>query len=313
MTVARLTLLLPPAQRFAGVALPASQAKVLGRADRRRLESGEAAQLQRHFHLVPNRWAAAPLTRLLDAGEDDARQSAWLRADPAYIRPDINGARLLGIGASLGIDQSDVDALLPALRPLFGDSGFPLDAPVPGRWYLRLPREAKLPAFASPDEALGDDVFEHIPDAPEARRWRVLSSEAQVVLHNHPWNALRLAQGKPAVNSLWFWGAGVLPDFVRTPFRQVRSRDPLLQALAGAAGIASGNEGEMQEVDALVDLRHLRMLEALVADAIAPLLAAVNKGELQSLVLDFEDGAVFTLRQNQRWRFWRRPWSKLEA
>ena len=86
-----------------------------------------------------------------------------------------------------------------------------------------------------------------------------------------------------------------------------------MQALAGAAGIASGNEGEMQEVDALVDLRHLRMLEALVADAIAPLLAAVNKGELQSLVLDFEDGAVFTLRQNQRWRFWRRPWSKLEA
>src|SRR5690606_2381672 len=132
---------------------------------------------------VPRRLPAAPLTRLLDAGKHDAGLSAWLRADPAYIHPDINGARLLAIGDALGIEQADLDAFLPALRPLFGDAGFPLDAPRPGRWYLRLPREAKLPAFASPDDALGDDLFEHDgfdgAAAPEARRWRVLASEAQ--------------------------------------------------------------------------------------------------------------------------------------
>ena len=312
MTVARLTLLLPPAQRFAGVALPASQAKVLGRADRRRLESGEAAQLQRHFHLVPNRWAAAPLTRLLDAGEDDARQSAWLRADPAYIRPDINGARLLGIGASLGIDQSDVDALLPALRPLFGDSGFPLDAPVPGRWYLRLPREAKLPAFASSDEALGDDVFEHIPDAPEARRWRVLSSEAQVVLHNHPHNAARLAAGKVPINSLWFWGGGVLPDSVRSDSLTIASNDPQLQGLARI-----GNFDAMPldrffdfDADALIDLRAVRDPHATLQRWLLPALSSSTKREV---VLDFADGQIFALHPSQRWRFWRRPLASLAA
>ena len=35
-------------------------------------------------------------------------------------------------------------------------------------------------------------------------------------------------------------------------------------------------------------------------------LEAVRKRELQSLTLDFEDGAIFHLRRDQRWRFWRR-------
>ena len=77
------------------------------------------------------------------------RSSAWLRADPAYVRPDINGARLLAYGDALALTQAERDALLRPLQPLFGDAGFPIDAPTPSRWYLRLPREAKLPAFAA--------------------------------------------------------------------------------------------------------------------------------------------------------------------
>ncbi len=96
--MARLTLLLPAASRFAGIALPPALARALGRADRAQAEAGEQALLARHFDLLPRGWPAAALTRLLDAGADDARDGAWLRVDPAHIRPDINGARLLGIG-----------------------------------------------------------------------------------------------------------------------------------------------------------------------------------------------------------------------
>ena len=48
-----------------------------------------------------------------------------------------------------------------------------------------------------------------------AERWRALLNESQIVLHNHPINAVREARGAVAVNSLWFWGAGTLPDSVR--------------------------------------------------------------------------------------------------
>ena len=124
-----------------------------------------------------------------------------------------------------------------ALCPLFGDAGFTLDAAHPSRWYLRLPREARLPGFASPEAALGEDVFEHDAFATagndaDARRWRVLASEAQVLLHNHPHNAARAAAGRVPINALWFWGGGVLPDAIAGAAPTLYSDDPLLHGIA---------------------------------------------------------------------------------
>ena len=302
----RLTLLLPATTRFAGAALPQVLARALGRADCLAHEAGDDAQLARHFQLLPKRWAPAALTRVVDGGIEDAGLSCWLRADPAYIRPDINGARLLATGDTLGIDADDVDALLPALRPLFGDAGFTLDAPHPGRWYLRLPRESKLPDFATPAQALGEDVFEHIPGGAEARRWRVLSSEAQVVLHNHPHNAARAARGKPPINSLWFWGGGVLPDHVTSTTPTLYSDDPLLQGLAHVAKLMPMPLNAFNDftADALVDLRMQRNPRALLDAWMLPAAASAPHREV---VFDFADGPTFMLQSAQRWRFWRSP------
>ncbi len=305
--MARLTLLLPPAARFAGLVLSPALAKALACADRVLAEGGEPALLARHFDLRPRGWPAAALTRLLDAGEGEARGASWLRADPAHIRPDINGARLLGVGANLGLDQADVAALLPALRPLFGDAGFALDAPHPSRWYLRLSAGTPLPAFAAPDEALGDDVFDHAQRGDAARRWRALESEVQILLHNHPHNAARLAAGRVPVNALWFWGGGDLPDAVSAAVPTVYSDDP---AVLGAARL-----GKLQgmplpvfdqiEGDALVDLRGQRDVRALLERWLAP---AAARGEA---TFDFADGVVLRLHPSQRWRFWRRPLAAL--
>ena len=168
------TFLLPARVRFGGQALSPAFAKALGRADRDGVDAGERAQLTRHFELLPRGWPVAAITRAFDA--NDAPLGAWLRADPAYVQPYINGARLLACGDALQLEQADADAFLSVLRPLFGDSGMPIDAPRPARWYLRLPREAKLPTMASPADALGADLFDHLPEGPEGRRWRALLS-----------------------------------------------------------------------------------------------------------------------------------------
>jgi hypothetical protein len=306
--VSRLTLLLPALSRFAGQALPDALGKALARADRTQADAGEAAQLLRHLRPLPARWPQAALTRLLDTGEDDARAAQWLRADPAHIRPDINGARLLGIGRNLGIEQADVDALLPALRPLFGDAGFVLDAPHPQRWYLRLPRGSTVPEFASPDTALGDDVFQHRAEGVDARRWRVLESEVQIVLHNHPHNAARLEQGRVPINTLWFWSAGVLPDSLASDSVTVFSDDPVVQGAARLGKIACMPLADFQRdmPDALIDLRHQRDVRSLLQDWMLPACTADAQ-------FDFADGASFTLIRGQRWRFWRRPLARLTA
>lgn len=303
--MASATLLLPERARFGGQRLRPDLAKAFGRAE---FEPDAGEPLSRVFDILPRGWPVAAVTRQRDAG--DATGNAWLRADPAHIRPDINGARLLAYGAALALTPQESAELLRPLRPLFGDAGFPIDAPTPSRWYLRLPREAKLPAFASPDEALGADLFEHLPEGPEGRRWRALLSEAQVVLHNHPVNAQRASVGKPAVNSLWFWGAGVLPDHVTSPYTVVLSDDEAVQAFASLARASAlplpaswGTAGG----DRLFDLRHVRDLARLQSDWIAPALQDVRGREIHSLTLHFADGARRVFRAGQRWRFWRRP------
>jgi len=306
MTHAKATLLLPARSRFPGGTLPAQVAAALGRAERGEGEPGESAQLRRHFEVQPDAWSAAALTRQVDAG--DAAGSLWLRADPANVAPDMQGARLMASAETLRLEPADTAALLPALQPLFAGFGFQLDAPSPSRWYLRLPDDTPLPAFTAPDRALGDDLFEHLPEGDDSRRWRALLTEAQVVLHQHPWNEQRMAQGRRAVNSLWFWGAGRLPQSVRTGHAQVRSRDALLQGLAAMAGVRVDGD---QAVDALVDLRQLRSLDQLTRDAIAPLLDAIGRGELRELLLDFEDGARYRIHRGQRWHFWKKPLAAL--
>ena len=304
-----IALLLPARRRLPG-AVPAPAAAALGRADRSTAAAGGLAQLRRPYRLLPDHWPAAALTRQADAG--DAAGASWLRADPAHVAPDINGARMLGWGDGLGLDAEDAQALLPALRPLFGDAGFQLDAPHPSRWYLRLPPGTPLPGFTAPEDAVGDDLFLALPQGqdPVARRWRALINEVQVVLHQHPWNRERAAAGKVAVNSLWFWGGGMLPDTVQAGYMNVRTPDPLLQALARAAGASLATTASSLDApggDSLIDLRHLRSLELFGNQVLPPLLASMGRGEYDSLLLDFEDGLCLRLRPAQRWRFWRRP------
>lgn len=305
------TLLLPARERFGGQRLTADVGRALGRADRHAVDGSQGA---RAFDILPRGWPVAAVTRQRDAG--DAAHAAWLRADPAYVRPDINGARLLAYGEALGLTRDEVGELLRPLRPLFGDTGFTIDAPTPSRWYLRLPREARLPAFNGPDEALGADLFEHLPDGPDGRRWRTLMSEAQVVLHNHPVNERRAAAGKSPVNSLWFWGASVLPDHVATPYTAVFSEDDAMHAFAATAGAAAlplpacyGTAGG----DRLFDLRHVRDLARLQADWLEPLVRDLRAGRVGQVALDCADGVRFVLRAGQRWRFWRRPLRQLTA
>lgn len=308
--MAAVTFLLPAAEAFGAQRLDQDGARLLGRADRLPLgDGGREAQLLRHFDLLPRGWPIAALTRQADAG--DAAGSAWLRADPAWIRPDINGARLLACGFDLRLTAEDSAALLPALRPLFGDAGFPIDAPDPSRWYLRLPAGAQLPAFTPPSEALGTELSEQLgDDGPGARRWRALLNEAQIALHNHPWNAARVERGLAPVNSVWFWGAGVLPDHVRSAHSAVATGEEELRALAIASGarvMAPAAAFDPASGATLVDLRALRDLR-LFADAwLRPALSAVAGGGLDALALDLGDGACYRFARGQRWRFWRRP------
>ncbi|GLQ87182.1 phosphoglycerate mutase [Dyella flagellata] len=245
--------------------------------------------------------AVAALTR--DYLTGDAADACWLSADPAWVQPDLTGARLMACG-QLPLSMEEAEQLAEPLRAMFADEGMRLDVTSAHHWHLRLPAQTDLPEFAAPEAALGEDLYEHLPEGAQARRWRVLFNEAQVLLHQHPLNARRRERGLPPVNSLWFWGGGALPSRVATSLRGVIGEDLLLLALAKRAGIPAQRHTRLDAAQAgwLIDL------EDQSADAIATewwpgLLRLCKRGPVQ---FTFASGERFVHRPWHRLRFWRR-------
>ena len=226
----RLSLLLPAWKHMQGSAV---LARWTARADRIAGSApGRNTALRECFTVEEDALPIAALTRSVDA--DDAAGELWLRADPAFVMADAVTLRLLACG-NLALSADEVTAFVHALAPTFEECGLTLDAPHPQRWYLRGLDGAKLPTFSPPDDALGDDLGRHMPEGDDARRWRGLLNEVQIVLTQHPANTQRTRRGLPPVNSLWFWGGGMLPQSVRSEFAKVYSSDEVVVALAKRA------------------------------------------------------------------------------
>lgn len=302
------SLLLPERRHMVGNIPSDAVKRALARADHSQSESGERAQLQRYFEIDAPSWPVAALTRSIDVGGDLAA-FVWVRADPAWIQPDMVGARLMAYGPGVEPTAADAIALLPALSDMFASAGLTFDAPVASRWYVRVPLAEVVPQLVMPEYVLGADILPHLPEGDGSARWRQLFTQAQMILHHHPCNQRRQAQGKPPINALWFWGESKAPSSVKTPYLQVRSRDALLLGLARAAGIDDPAR-QHDHVKAIVDLRHLRSLAQIGQQALSPLIEALNLRQLDQLVVDFQDGVIFRVSRRQRWRFWRRT-SKL--
>ena len=301
-----LTLLLPELRRVAAFA---AVRLWVARGDRLPdIARGREAALRSAFEFLGAGLPAAALSRSLDSNDGKASDVAgalWLRADPCHVMADAAAVRLLAWD-NLGLTPEESAEFARALRPLFGDAGFPLEPATPQRWYLRCPPEAKLPTFAPPQAVLGADLLPHLPQGANERQWRHLLNEAQVILHNHPLNQRRAQRGQVTANSVWFWGAGTLPAWVRTPFACVYSNDETVRALVAIARCM------LRPVEAFAAARGSEslLLDLATTPELSGPLALVERalrgGNVAALTLRFESGEGILFRRRHRWRVWRR-------
>ena len=293
---------------------------------------GYLVALSEHFRWPHGPLPAAALIRQSVAG--DAGKSLWLSADPAWVQPELNGARLLACG-NLDLSVEDSNRLVAALAETFEAEGMNLLVGDAQHWQLRLPGYVDVPSFPEPEDALGADLFEQLPKGEEGRRWRALINEAQVVLHNHPVNRTRAAQGLPPVNSVWLWGPGALPEWVECGLSRIYSDDLLAWALAHRANVdvqgrttfpgatragatsapvgaasaamrASANlaiAAEAAPTYSLLDLQDVQP-SAFERDWWPAIEAQLNAGA--DVRLAFADGVRMVLRKHHRLRFWRK-------
>jgi hypothetical protein len=300
-----LTLLLPELQRVAPFDRSQHLARWISRGNKLPVAAlGRDVALRECFEFLGTIFPHAALAR--SAESTDVAGALWLNADPAYVVADAVTLRMLACG-TLGLAGEENAELTKSLRTLFGDAGFPLEVSTSGRWQLRCPPGARLPRFATPSETLGDDLARHLPSGDNERQWRHLLNEAQVILHNEPANERRIQRGRLPANSVWFWGAGALPEWVRTKFTRVVSADSEVTALADIARVAAietdwsntstpenilldlGNSGDGERLDG-----YLTRIDD-----------ALRRKDVGELKIASADGSRFVYSPSHRWRFWR--------
>jgi hypothetical protein len=265
---------------------------------------GYLVALSEHFRWPNGALPAAALIRQSVAG--DAGDALWLSADPAWVQPEVSGARLLAIG-NLGLTVDDAASLVAALAETFEAQGMTLQVGDAQHWQVRLPAYVDVPPFPEPEDALGADLFEQLPKGDAGRQWRALLNEAQVVLHNHPVNRRRAAEGLPPVNSVWLWGAGALPEWVESGLSHIYSDDLLVWSLAHRADVdvharAGFSGGQGVSID-LLDLQDVQPV-AFGRDWWPAIEARLASGA--EVRLAFADGVRVALHKRHRLRFWRK-------
>ena len=205
----------------------------VARADRRRLPFKGANAWLGHAFGISGALPVAAVTALAD----DLPNANWLRADPVHLRVSGDGLTLHD-SSVLGIEAAEARSLVAALQAHFAADGITLHAPVPDRWYARLPA-AETPRTTPLENAIGRDVYGLLPRGTGELNWPSAITEAQMVLSASDVNVLREAAGKPPVNSVWFWGEGALPASVESSYALVYAREPFAKGLARLAGVRS--------------------------------------------------------------------------
>ncbi len=70
-----------------------------------------------------------------------------------------------------------------------------------------------------PMELIGEGIRQFMPEGDEFKELVYIMNQAQIILHNHPYNKNQQKEGLDAVNSVWLWGNGqrqALPSFSAT-------------------------------------------------------------------------------------------------
>lgn len=267
----------------------------------------------------------------------DIDDACWIAADPVHLRFHQEHL-ILADGGTLDITPDEAAALVGELNRHFADLGtFRVSAV--DRWYLRLAGETTLTRFDAPplSAVAGRSVTRLLPEIMEDREVRKLLNELQTALHAHPVNQRREERGQAAINSLWLWGAGRLPQRIEADFDGVWSNNPLALGLARAAGVprhataadtatllahAAPGTKQLVVLEDLVEPVHYQhgeaykqTLAALETRWFAPLRQALMDGRLAHLRL-VAPTAYGTLawesRRTDQWRLWRRPQSLAE-
>mgnify|MGYP006896933475 CR=1 FL=1 len=262
--------------------------------------------------------AAGPIA----AGLLDDRTGYWSLAGGCHLIAD-RDRLMVQAGPAQRLTRAEADAISTSFNAAFSEDGWQLHA-VAGQ--LLLQSAHPLPASPVPlHELSGHYLDDHLPGGAEARSWRALLNELQMLLFEHPVNQAREEQGMPPINGLWFWGCGEAIDQLPRVADCIAADHGVLRGLARLSGAHTmspverlsqldpgrgdavahwtGTADALAVGDATEWLSALARFEQCWAQEI---LAALDNGSWSTLRLHVAPGRYWRVRRNDLRCFWRR-------
>lgn len=316
-----LTLLLPDLAPTTGAAWPAMPAlqTLLSRGNRERSSGDYLTTLFALFGVAGGE-EELPVAALYALGAGlEAEGGWWLCADPVHLLAD-RDQLILSAYRELALNRAEADALVAELNRLYAGDGWLFIATSPQRWLLRLPQPLAMHTTPT-EQALGCRLGAVLPRGADAMVWQRVMTEAQMLLHASVVNARRTEEGLLAVNGLWFWGGGSLPEAAtECGWDHVIANDCLSRGLARLHSVATAEPSsttlsEWSQVgervlwvdDTLQAPLPTTELFAQVEDKLfAPLLTMLKSGELSQLVIEFPGVGRWAIDRAALRRWWRR-------
>ncbi|MDH3761646.1 MAG: hypothetical protein OEU50_11745 [Gammaproteobacteria bacterium] len=237
-----------------------------------------------------------------------------------HLRPDLHNAIIVPISH----DREDLHDIIILINDLYDIFNVDCDISAIDEGMFLM----DLKAFEAPAHyphilsVLGKPANPYIEQSRQHLQWYKLLNEMQMFLHAHDLNRDRERRGRLAINSLWFWGGGRVPDNVDSRLAWYCD-DPVLSRFATSLGLTTASLEQLSEpVDAaavaVVDLRLLELLKSGVAtdfgdllldiehSLLQPLLKAIDR-ERKDLRLRLGHDSDLQMTPVSALKFWRRP------
>ena len=268
-------------------------------------------------------WRNTPALPLAQAyaGSSSRQSSQAVLFQAVYLQADMQDALIHPIQKSDDF-ESELSLLINDLGVIF-KVDLDIESVADNLFLMRLKKIEVPRHYPHILSVLGKTANPYFEQTRECLPWYRLVNEMQMFLHQHDVNQERLKIGRLPVNSLWFWGAGEMPEMPQ-PGSQWYCDDTLFTQFAEACAMPVSTmntlTGRPPGVDSvIIDLRLLTALKSPDSSSLEPVLLALEQEVITPVIatglpLRLRAGFDwdFSWKASSRFKFWRKNKSLLD-